>query len=76
MVRNNQKQPSDGLGFLSHPQRMNVLISRAERLLILVGSWDFFRAQVAHVSRNPDRFSGLLHLAVMTRPLGELVRRG
>jgi serine/threonine protein kinase len=66
LVRNNQKQPPDGLGFLSHPQRMNVLISRAERLLILVGSWEFFRAQVAHVSRNPDRFSSLLHLALMT----------
>ncbi|MCF0093942.1 AAA domain-containing protein [Micromonospora sp. MH99] len=66
LVRNNQKQNGEGLGFLVEPQRMNVLISRAERLLILVGSWEFFRAQVGHVSRNPDQWSKLQHLALMT----------
>ncbi len=29
---------------------MNVLLSRAERLLVLVGSWEFFSRQVAQVA--------------------------
>jgi hypothetical protein len=66
LVRNNHKQNGEGLGFLVEPQRMNVLVSRAERLLILVGSWEFFRAQVGHVSRKPDQWSKLQHLALMT----------
>ncbi|MFF7985988.1 AAA domain-containing protein [Streptomyces sp. NPDC007901] len=49
LVRNNLEQPGQGLGFLDDPGRMNVLLSRAERLLILVGSWDFFTYQVQSV---------------------------
>lgn len=34
------------MGFLNDSSRLNVLLSRAERLLVLVGSWDFFARQV------------------------------
>ena len=37
------------LGFLLEEERMSVLLSRAEQLLVLVGSWDFFAAQVQGV---------------------------
>ncbi|MFC8086102.1 AAA domain-containing protein [Streptomyces sp. NPDC057340] len=49
LVRNNEKEIGHGLGFLDDPGRMNVLLSRAERLLVLVGSWDFFTHQVQAV---------------------------
>ncbi|MFF9918988.1 AAA domain-containing protein [Streptomyces globisporus] len=49
LVRNNEKEIGHGLGFLDDPGRMNVLLSRAERLLILVGSWDFFLHQMQAV---------------------------
>lgn len=49
-ARNNTSQPGAGLGFMADdPSRFNVMLSRAEKLLVLVGSWDFFTAQVAHV---------------------------
>ena len=46
LVRNNRllsgdKLP-DGMGFLKEVERLNVLLSRAEKLLVLVGSWKFF----------------------------------
>jgi hypothetical protein len=59
LVRNNRKTPGRGLGFLNEAPRMNVLFSRAERLLVLVGSWDFFRAQVQDVP--PDAQQPLGH---------------
>lgn len=46
LVRNNDRL---ALGFLEEPSRLNVLLSRAERLLVLVGSWDFFLNQVSTV---------------------------
>jgi hypothetical protein len=47
LVRNNTPHPNQRpLGFLEDPERMNVLLSRAQRLLVLVGSWDFFWEQV------------------------------
>lgn len=49
LVRNNRRDPGDGLGFLADPARINVLLSRAERLLVLTGSFDFFRHQVQFV---------------------------
>ncbi len=49
-ARNNTSHPGAGLGFMAEdPSRFNVMLSRAEKLLVLVGSWDFFSAQVAHV---------------------------
>lgn len=49
LVRNNSLPPEEGLGFLEEAARMNVLLSRAEQLLVLVGSWDFFSHQVSTV---------------------------
>jgi superfamily I DNA and/or RNA helicase len=49
LVRNNDHAPGVGMGFLSDASRLNVLLSRAERLLILVGSWEFFARQVGIV---------------------------
>jgi hypothetical protein len=49
LVRNNGQPPEEGLGFLSESSRINVLLSRAERLLVLAGSWDFFAHQVSTV---------------------------
>ena len=52
LVRNNSKSAPKGLGFLDRPERLNVLLSRAERLLVIVGCWEFFEHQVADVSLN------------------------
>jgi hypothetical protein len=49
LVRNNSLLPGEGLGFLREASRLNVLLSRAERLLLLVGSWDFFVHQASMV---------------------------
>jgi hypothetical protein len=49
LVRNNNKDAPRGLGFLDRPERLNVLLSRAERLLIIVGCWEFFEHQVGGV---------------------------
>lgn len=46
LVRNNERDAERGLGFLDVDGRMNVLLSRAERLLVLVGSWEFFNHQL------------------------------
>lgn len=51
LVRNNTRdRDRQPLGFLDNPQRINVLLSRAERLLVLVGSWDFFTNAVQYVN--------------------------
>ena len=50
LVRNNTKPSGHGLGFLEEASRLNVLLSRAERLLVLVGSWEFFEHQLQGVS--------------------------
>src|SRR5262249_17592924 len=46
LVRNNALPPGSGIGFLADEPRVNVLLSRAKRKLILVGSWDFFESRV------------------------------
>lgn len=49
LVRNNDRPPDDEfnpLGFLKEKERLNVLLSRAEKLLVLVGSWEFFQYQL------------------------------
>jgi superfamily I DNA and/or RNA helicase len=61
LVRNNTESPAHGLGFLDEPSRLNVLLSRAERLLVLAGSWDFFQVQVSLVDAD-DRDMPLWHL--------------
>lgn len=42
LTRNNDSAPTGGVGFLSERPRLNVMLSRAKRKLVLVGSWDFF----------------------------------
>lgn len=64
LVRRNQKPPGEGLGFLREASRMNVLFSRAERLLVLVGSWDFFKHQVQNASRDKNQPLGHWRLAM------------
>jgi DNA polymerase III delta prime subunit len=51
LVRNNTLEPGtpSAIGFLKDAPRLNVLLSRAEQLLVLVGSWEFFRRQLEHV---------------------------
>ncbi|MFG1842916.1 AAA domain-containing protein [Micromonospora sp. NPDC049175] len=76
LVRNSTAASEAGLGFLVEPQRMNVLISRAERLLVLVGSWEFFRSQVHYVSRDPQQWAPLQHLALMVDRLEAWFKEG
>lgn len=64
LVRNNRRQPKDGLGFLVKSERMNVLFSRAERLLILIGSWDFFIYQLQNCQPDPDLPFGSWKIAI------------
>lgn len=49
LVRNNDEPPGKGMGFLDEASRLNVLLSRAEQMLVLVGSWDFFAHQTEPV---------------------------
>lgn len=64
LVRNNRESPGTGLGFLRESARMNVLFSRAERLLVLVGSWDFFKYQVQDAPPDPDQPLGHWRIAL------------
>ena len=50
LVRNNKLPTGKGLGFLEESTRINVLLSRAERLLVLTGSWEFFQEQLTAVA--------------------------
>ncbi len=56
LVRNNTKPAESGLGFLDEAGRLNVLLSRAERLLVLVGSWEFFSNQLIAVPLDDSTF--------------------
>lgn len=49
LVRNNTHDPEQGLGFLTEIERLNVMLSRAEQLLVLVGSWDFLVHQLQFI---------------------------
>jgi superfamily I DNA and/or RNA helicase len=74
LVRNNKEGPRYGLGFLKEEERMNVLISRAGRLLVLVGSFEFFAHQVSTTS--PDVPSELRHLRLMVDRLKQMFADG
>lgn len=63
LVRNNTLPRTEkALGFLKEYERMNVMMSRAEKLLILVGAWSFFRA---HLMAQSD---------ISGQPFAELAR--
>jgi hypothetical protein len=55
---------------LADPARINVLLSRAERLLVLVGSFDFFQHQVQYVDLT-DTFDRLWHWRKVVTTLQE-----
>lgn len=55
LVRNNhERDQRPAFGFLIDAPRMNVLLSRAERLLVLVGCWDFFQEVITQSNYNRD----------------------
>ncbi len=55
LVRNNSRTGRSGLGFLSDPRRMNVLLSRAKSKLVLVGSLRFLREAVRGVDPGGEK---------------------
>ncbi|MFG3398928.1 AAA domain-containing protein [Streptomyces parvus] len=76
LVRNNAAEPGEGLGFLANPARLNVLVSRAESLLVLTGSWAFLRHQLAEVSRDPEDADPLRYAAAFADTLAEWFASG
>jgi superfamily I DNA and/or RNA helicase len=78
LVRNNKnlvKERGQSMGFLRDARRLNVLLSRPERLLILVGSWDFFEHQTQLVPLDePNR--ELWHWKKVLTRVDEWVKEG
>jgi len=70
LVRNNTLPFGEGLGFLDEAPRINVLLSRAERLLVLVGSWEFFEHQLRAVAIDDPQLP-LWHWKKVLATLGE-----
>jgi hypothetical protein len=64
LVRNNDQEGQLGLGFLKEASRMNVLFSRAEQLLVLVGSWEFFQKKVRDVPPDETQPFGHWRIAI------------
>jgi superfamily I DNA and/or RNA helicase len=75
LVRNNHAAASGGVGFLSERPRLNVMLSRARRKLILVGCWDFF-AKRATPEAWKDPENKLHHIATVFHELEEAMRNG
>ena len=75
LVRNNTLPVGEGLGFLEEASRINVLLSRAERLLVLAGSWEFFQHQLAAVALD-DPHHPLWHWKKVLATLGEWFESG
>jgi hypothetical protein len=68
LVRNNVLIGKRGLGFLTNPQRVNVLLSRARQKLILITSRQFIRDAVEGV--DPDNLGP--DLSFLVRMLDEI----
>ena len=75
LVRNNSFPPGEGLGFLAEAPRINVLLSRAERLLVIVGSWEFFEHQLVAIPLD-DTELPLWHWKKVLVTLGEWFESG
>jgi hypothetical protein len=75
LVRNNAQPAGEGLGFLDEAPRINVLLSRAERLLVLVGSWEFFQHQLRAVPIDDPQLP-LWHWKKVLATLDELFASG
>ena len=75
LVRNNHAPANGGVGFLSERPRLNVMLSRARRKLVLVGSWEFFLKRATDEARK-DPAHLLHHLAVVFHELSESVSHG
>lgn len=75
LVRNNQLEIGAGLGFLDEAPRINVLLSRAERLLVLVGSWEFFKHQLQAVTIDDPQLP-LWHWKKVLATLDEFFKSG
>lgn len=75
LVRNNHyTKPSQALGFLTDPRRMNVLLSRAKHRMVLVGSFDFLRSVTEQMTgRKAEQFG---FLRTLISALDEGVSRG
>lgn len=76
LVRNNTNPTLSGLGFLSQPDRLNVLLSRAKSMLILVGSWEFFNYQVSELDLETDTENPLHWMKFLLETLHESFERG
>jgi hypothetical protein len=75
LVRNNHAKRGQGLGFLADGRRLNVLLNRAKRKLVLVGSWSFLLSRFAHDARLPPE-DPLADLAKVMRALKAAIDRG
>src|SRR5262249_12132085 len=75
LVRNNASPSGSGLGFLSEEPRVNVMLSRAKRKLIIIGSWDFFQSRVP-LSEKDDQEHKLGHIYRVMNYLQTAVERG
>ena len=74
MLRAGADEIGKPLGFLRFPHRANVLFSRAEALLVLVGSWEFFEVQCAGVPEDPSHT--MWHWRELLRVFRELEKVG
>lgn len=75
LVRNNHAPLSGGVGFLSERPRLNVMLSRARRKLIFVGSWEFFSKRATEEARK-DPEHRLHYLATVFHELNAAIRNG
>jgi hypothetical protein len=75
LVRNNHRPPPGGVGHLSERARLNVMLSRASRKLVLIGSWEFFTRRAGDETWK-DPAHPLRHLAKVFHELQEAMRNG
>jgi superfamily I DNA and/or RNA helicase len=75
LVRNNDVAPPGGVGFLSERPRLNVMLSRARRKLVLVGCWEFFLKR-ANEEAWKDPYHPLHHIAIVFHELESAIRNG